>query len=350
MSAVHQFVPKLEPGAVGYHTLEVQRVLRGAGYDSEIYALDFAPAWSDRGSPCSEFRPRDENDVLLYQYAIGSSLVDFLMNAPGRLVVNSHTQTPPGLLSGWDLDGAAGVMLGMHQLAAMAQRAVAAFAVSEFNAAELRLLGYQNISVIPVFTPVREYAVSELARHRAGSGAVWLFVGRVSPNKMQHKIVQAFSWYRKVYDPGAQLVLAGGGMEGRYGRALWRYISRLNLDSAVRCAGRISDEELDELYRSSDVFVCLSEHEGFCVPLIEAMRSELPVVARALTAVPETIGDAGLLLDTSRPSIVAAAVHRVLEDDALRKNMVAAGTARAMTFDPGVCAAAFLDAIRGVVA
>lgn len=347
MKRAHQFTPKLEPGAVGHHTLEVQRTLRAAGWESEIFSLEFHPDWEHLGRPIAEYaRHPSPDDVVIYQYAIGSSVADMVMELPGRLIVNSHNQTPPEMLFGWDPALVQGVSWGIQQLTAMAPRAAAAIADSTFNAEELLALGYRNVSVVPVFTPTHTRVTRAGIENVRESGTRWLFVGRIAPNKMQHKVVQAFAWYRSTYDHAATLTLAGGGYESRYGRALRRLISKLKLNDAVVRAGRVSDDELDQLYADADVFVCLSEHEGFCVPVIEAMRAEVPVIARGVTALPETVGDAGVLLTTSRPSVVAAAAHRVSTDPAVRAALVQRGLRQAERFAPASSEQALLAALE----
>ena len=134
-------------------------------------------------------------------------------------------------------------------------------------------------------------ALDRLQRGKASGGADWLFVGRLSPNKAQHDIVQAFAVYRRCYDPQARLTLVGGSSSLRYERALRASIAALGLGDSVRMPGSVSDAVLAAHYRTADVFVCLSDHEGFCVPLLEAMHHRLPIVAFAATAVPETLGE-----------------------------------------------------------
>jgi len=352
--AVHQFVPKLEPGAVGAHMLEAQRVLKAAGHESEIFAMEIDPRWSDRGLPLSDYGsrvPRRASDVIIYQYAIGSPLADIARTFPGVLVVNSHTQTPPELIGGWEPGARAGVALGLHQLTELGPASRLGIAVSAHNAAEMKAAGFSDVAVVPVLTRKSYFGVgTSSSRCQPESGAQWLFVGRLAPNKMQHRIVQALAWYRAAYDADAQLQLIGSGENGRYGRALRRYIRDLELDDVVSLTGSIDNASLVEAFSTADVFVCLSEHEGFCVPLLEAMQAELPIVARATSAIPETVGGAGVLLDTSRPSIVAAAVHRVIADSELRERLIVAGRARAEAFAPERVAEAFLAALEPVLA
>ncbi len=174
-------------------------------------------------------------------------------------------------------------------------------------------------------------------------------MGRVAPNKAQHDVVKAFAWYRRVFDAGASLTLVGGVSAGSYWSALERFVDELGLSGAVRLAGSVSDGELEGLYRSADVFVCLSEHEGFCVPLLEAMAHGVPVVALGAAAVPETLGDAGLVLESKRPPLVAEAVARVMGDDALRRGLVEAGRHRLEHFSLARSRQTLLDALQPIL-
>jgi glycosyltransferase involved in cell wall biosynthesis len=152
--------------------------------------------------------------------------------------------------------------------------------------------------------------------------------------------------YRAVWDPDARLFLVGGTSAGPYQLALSALIERLGLHDAVHLVGSVPPGALGAHFATADVFVCVSEHEGFCVPLIEAMWWGLPVVAFASSAVPETVGDAAVLVPDKTPATVAAAVDRVVRDPSLRAALAARGKARVEYFAPQRTAAALLDAVR----
>ena len=177
---------------------------------------------------------------------------------------------------------------------------------------------------------------------------IWLFVGRLAPNKCQHDLIKALAAYRRLYDPQARLHLVGGSSSNAYRTALEAFVDHLDLGEAVFLHGGVSPGALVAHYRAADVFVCLSEHEGFCVPLLEAVHHRLPVVALAEAAVPETVEGAGVLLPAKEPARVAAAVHRVLGDPDLRAALVVAGTARLADFALERTRPVLLDAIATV--
>ena len=174
---------------------------------------------------------------------------------------------------------------------------------------------------------------------------MWLFVGRVVPNKGFHDLLAAFAVFRGVWGSGARLVLAGSGSEGSYGVALRGLAQGLGLGDSVVWAGSVSGEVLAGWYGAADVFVCLSDHEGFGVPLAEALGAGLPVVAFDAGAVAGTLGGAGVLLGDKSPAAVAAAVGRVLGDGALRGRLMAAGRRRAAELHPDRSAEVYADAL-----
>lgn len=340
---LHQFVPTFEPGAVGAHMLELQRLWRESGRgESEIFTEHSrwpgveAHRFDEYGT--KKF-PAGRDDVLVYQMAIGSVVADFVGRRRERLVLNHHNLTPVEYLEKWEPTATWGVQWGHKQLRELSGRATLAVAVSEYNAAQLRDAGYRHVEVAPLFVNVdamdsdREAeSVEALSSAKSDGGVDWLFVGRLAANKCQHDVIRAFAMYRRVYNPSARLHLVGGGGGESYRAALDGLVSTLGLRGAVSITGPVSAGALAAYYRTADVFVCLSEHEGFCAPLLEAMHHSLPVVAHAAAAVPETLGAAGVLLPSKEPAVVAAAVDRVLSDQAVWWSLVNAGRKRLQDF------------------
>jgi len=167
---------------------------------------------------------------------------------------------------------------------------------STYNALELTDEGYPDTAVVPILIDFADYdaapdaaTLTRLRRRAEGGGAQWLFVGRVAANKCQHDVVAAFAAYRELFDRNARLSIVGGRTLLLYARALERLADELGVAGAVDFTDNLTFPQLLAQYRSADVFVSLSEHEGFCVPLVEAMHFGVPTVAFASTAVPETV-------------------------------------------------------------
>lgn len=348
MVAVHQFVPTFAArDAVGTHARHARAVLRELGVESEIFAEGIAPGAARRQAHhYTRFGRRTgtgahdrDRTWLLYQLSTGSKLADWLLARPEPKLVNYHNVTPFSTFAPWEPVVGAELKRGREQLAAFAPETELGIAVSAYNEAELRAAGYGRTTISPVLVDLDAFVadpdpktLDRLHTAKAAGGADWLFVGRVAPHKCQHDLIKAFALYRRVFDHRARLHIVGGMGSHAYWSALERYVRALGLRRNVFLVGSVPDAALAAHYRAADVFVCLSGHEGFCVPLIEAMRDRLPIVAFAAAAVPETLADAGLLLDRKDPATVAAAVHRVVADPVVRKALVAAGVRRAAAF------------------
>jgi glycosyltransferase involved in cell wall biosynthesis len=356
VTAVHQFVPALLPrDATGDHTLALRDALRGAGWESDIYV---EAAHEDLWPQATYFERYPERakpgDLLLYQLSTASPVAEFLLGRPETLVLDYHNITPSSYYDGWEDHTSDKVALARVQAAALAPAATLGIADSAFNAAELRHMGCRATAVVPILVdiadrkPPLDEAESARLAHQHGSATVLLFVGRISPNKTQHHLVEALWLYRRWYDPEARLHLVGPAFTESYVEAVFALAEELGLADAVRHGEHLSDAQLAAWYADADVFVCLSEHEGFCIPLLEAMQSGLPIVAFAAGAVPETLGPAGLLLESKRPGVVAAAVDRVRRDDVLAGRLVTAGHRRLEDFQLATTRTRFVEVLTGL--
>lgn len=337
--AVHQFVPTLNPhDATGTHTLLLRHILRGAGWRSEIFAEaihdDLAhEAYKHWMYPAHTAA----GDVHIYQFSTSSAVAGYLADRSEPLIVDFHNFTAPELFAGWEPHTEARCALAHDELVLLARRAELGLADSRFNELDLRRAGYRRTAVLPVLVdyqrvgshaPSDSRVAAELASLKARGGADILFVGRIVPSKQQHELVKALWAYRRLYDPSARLHLVGGTSSFAYLKALRGFIHDLGLADAVRLAGEVSDAALRAYFGAADVYLSLSVHEGFGVPLVEAMAAGVPVVARGVGAVAETVGDGALLLAADDPSYVAAALRRVCTDEALRRRLVDAGRRR----------------------
>lgn len=337
VTAVHQFLPSLAPrDAIGAHILAAQAVLRGMGLHSEIYADRIHPEMAALARTFDTHGGRRRRgDMLLYHASIGSRVADYLAGRAEPRLLYYHNITPVGSVRRWEPALCAELAQGRRQLSEWAPATLHALAVSSFNESELIRLGYASTSVAPILFdcdapdpgPHRKKTAA-LARARERGGADLLFVGRIVPNKAQHDLVRALYLYRRLYDPRARLHLVGMPASRAYRRALSGLVARLGLGDAVDLPGSVGPAELVAYYRNADVFVCLSEHEGFCVPLVEAMHHRVPIVAFAAAAVPETLGDAGVVLPAKDPLSVSVALARVLGDAALRTRLAGAQARR----------------------
>jgi len=355
---LHQLVPSLvSEDAVGSHTLAVRDLLREAGYRSEIYAEEIRVPGALGVRPWREARLRDrlERPRYIYQGSIASNMADFLATRADRAVVNYHDVTPAPLVERWD--PALGLLLrrAVAELATLSRRAHGVIATSATTEGVLLAAGVVHTTVVPPLVdgaafsaPPDPARLAALAARKRDGGADWLFVGRLTPHKGQDVLVGALAAARRAGRPADRLWLVGRPGPPAYVAALREHVARLGLVGAVELTGPVSAGELAAHYASADVFVCASAHEGFCVPVLEAMSRDLPVVAYAAGAVPDTMGDGGVLVAERRPSALAAAVRVVLADPAARARLVAAGRRRSAALDPAKTRSAFLEALAGL--
>jgi len=336
VTAVHLFVPMLHRrDAVGEHTRSLRDLLAGSGVRSRIYVEHPDPQTVDETRPYLEYeQDAAPGDVLVYQVATRSDMAGWLGRRPEPVVLNYHSITPPRFFAPWNNGIARLQAAALVELADLAPRSVLGIGVSRFDADELREAGCPETRVVPVanveLPPVSPdpAARAALAARAAGRGPWWLSVGRLAPNKAHQDAIAALFAARADGAPGAHLTIVGSPPEPNYGRALRRYVADLGLDDAVEFVSGISPGELAARYAAADVLVMLSEHEGFGVPLVEAMSQGLPVVAFDAGAVGEVVGGAGVLLRDKGPRRVAAEVAALLADPGRRDALVAAGRAR----------------------
>ena len=256
--------------------------------------------------------------------------------------------TPPHLYAAWDNALARHQLLAQAQLRQLASRSTLGIAVSAFNEAELREAGYGRTAVVPpaAMVPIVTGAAADVAPRRAG--ARWVCVGRLAPNKGIELAVMGLLVTRQHHDPEAALTVVGRSVVPPYTAAVRRFIDEMGLHDAVTFTGVVSDADLVAAMAGSDVLVVTSQHEGFGVPVLEAMASGLPVVANRAGALPEVVGDGGLLVDATDPWALAGAVTRVLAEPDLRRSLTQAAARRLADLDLASAAERAVDLVAAL--
>jgi glycosyltransferase involved in cell wall biosynthesis len=350
--SLHQLVASMVPNdATANHTLEVRRALKRAGFHSEIFALAVHPALEDQVRLVQDLPRGDARTGLLYQFSSASPLADQLAGRRERLAVNFHNVTPPASFTRfepgirWALEAA---RVQLDQLARLQPLGICDSAV---NAADLAAHGVRRRVVVPVLVDLAAFDAepdpATAERLSAAPGPRWLFVGTVAPHKAQHELVQALLVHRRTYGAATRLSLVGRVISPAYAAALRRYLAAVGLTDAVELAGEVDHRQLVAHYRAADLFVTVSRHEGFCVPVLEAMATGLPVVARAAGALAETVGTGGVVLDAhAGPATVAAAADLVTRDPATRAALAERGRRRAAELSLERTAPRFVDVVE----
>lgn len=328
--SIHQLVAGYQRGdAISNTAVLMQRIFRDWGHPSAIYC--------ERGRTSPELRPevRDldtlaqscrPGDIALLHLSIGCRANLLFPSLPCRKVILYHNITPDHYFRHLNPAMAESLAEGRRQAAALAGAAELNLADSAFNARELAAMGYESAGVLPLLVDLRgmHREISTAFRARFDDGAVnVLFVGRVVPNKRHDDLLRVFDAFQHTVEPRSRLLIVGSfhGAEV-YHSLLLGAVHALELKRVV-FTGAVSQAELNACYRCASVFLCMSEHEGFCAPLLEAMHHDLPVLAADAAAVPETLDGAGILFHERNPALIAETMGRAVQDPAFREAVLA---------------------------
>jgi glycosyltransferase involved in cell wall biosynthesis len=342
---VHQILATLGYGdAIGNEVLGITRALRAAGYTSDIIVETADPRLEhltvDYRDIVDDVGP---DDLLIHHFSLGSRASRTAFALPCRMMLIYHNITPPEYFLGVHDQLVRQCYHGRRELLPYRSRCDLALGDSEFNRQELESLGFPRTGVLPVVPDFSHLATTPDTRVYDAYDDDWtniLFVGRLIPNKRPDNLIRFVHAYQTLYNRRTRLILAGsyGGFD-TYLAQLHTLIADLGV-SNVHILGQVSNEELTALYDVADLFLCASEHEGFCVPLMEAFHKRVPVMAYAATAVPATMDGGGVLYDSTEPRRVAALMHATLANVAREDTLLAsqdAALARLLARDfPGL--------------
>jgi glycosyltransferase involved in cell wall biosynthesis len=250
--------------------------------------------------------------------------LDLIRELTCRVAIKYHNITPPKFFAGISQEYERVCQHGRDQIKDIVRADRDLYlADSEYNLWELLLEGVEKSKafVVPPFHHVdrllRSAPDDEIINTYASEKIKVLMVGRVAPNKGHSTLIDALAIYRNEYDSDAQLLIVGKEPEHLepYSEALYKKIESLNLGDSVVFTGSVSDEQLKTYYLVADFFMMASEHEGFCVPLIEAMAMKVPIIACASSAIPGTVGKAGLVWKERNPYLLAESINYLANDE-----------------------------------
>jgi glycosyltransferase involved in cell wall biosynthesis len=334
--------------AVTNQALRWRRVFEEWGWIGDDYAAYIAPGLPNgRLRAVRELRPAPDEIVLLHYSGYVRGLEELAERSPRTLLI-SHNVTPARYFWAHEPVTAAHCALAQVQLAELARGVTRLVGVSEFNAQDLRRLSGRAAAVIPILFDARRLPPPPHDAPLTG-GPTILFVGRLTPHKRQDLVIRAFALYRRS-QPEARLMLVGTPMNEEFGSQLRSLADEL-APGGVTLRSGISPDQLADIYRAADVFLCLSEHEGFCIPLLEAFHYDLPVIARDSGAVAEVVGDAGILVSAlDGISVIAELVRILVEDNELRAELRARGERRLGSFDPRRTVALLRETVEDLAA
>lgn len=330
---IHQLLHTLSYGdAISGEVLALQRCLQELGVDSEIFAINIHPKYKGRARDYRELE-RDFDGKVVLHYSLGSPLNDLYRSLTSAIrVLVYHNITPPEWFDGVNPRVVRDIKAGLADLSTLCKESDHLLSDSHFNADELLALGFQSDVLELPIDPARwtEESNSGIASLLKNDPVLHLLhVGRVAKNKKIEDVIKAFYFLHHHLEPRSKLWLVGIDTDTEiYSFALKRMVYQLKLDKAVTFTGGMSDSEVRAFYENASVYLTLSEHEGFCLPVVEAMHFGLPVIAFAQGALPATVGRGGIIVNEKNPAGIAELALKVYRDPALRSELKERGRAR----------------------
>lgn len=328
--------------AVTNHIVEIDRRLSSWGFTSYIYGSSIAAAPVDKARPDSAYVPalKNPDDVLIYHYSAYCDNYTLFRGSSHRKILVYHNITPAEYFRPYDAMYESLCARGRLTLTELTDCDLA-MGVSEYNRQELVRAGFaaERTGVLPLFLGVDDFESTprnaSLYRYlKSGDVANVLFVGRVAPNKGFEDLIKIFYHYHRYVNRRSRLILVGARFLPRYDQVLDALVARLRLADSVVFTNRVSLRDLKTCYEAADLFLCASRHEGFCVPLLEAMYFDVPIMARAAAGVPYTLGQAGVQFYELDYSLLAEVMHLLITDGTLHRQVVATQRQRLGEFAP----------------
>lgn len=352
---VIQLLPTLAFGdAVGNDTLALMQVISQMGYETGIFAESIDERIKNKNiKPAYKVPYMGPDDVLIYHMSIGSALTYEIENFKCRKIMIYHNVTPPEFLEDYNPFTGDACRQGLKQVQYLSDKFDYCLADSEFNKQELIKMGYTcPIDVLPILIPFDDYKKApskRMLRRFDDDFTNILFTGRIAPNKKQEDVIKTFYYYKKYFNPKSRLILAGSyyGMENYY-HSLKMFVERLQVED-IYFTGQIKFNEILACYHLADVFLCMSEHEGFCVPLAEAMAFNIPIIAYDSSAIGGTLGGSGILLKDKNPLEAAAMIHQVMSRPGLKEDVVYNEKLRLKDFEHDVIQAQFEKYLKAFI-
>lgn len=327
-----QLLPTIAYGdAVGNDTMALREALQEFGYETHIYAeIIDKRRTEDFIHYYTELPKLGKDDLIIYHFSTGSAVMtSILQEVDCRKIMIYHNITPGHFFEDYDPGVQILVDSGREELARIKDLFEVCICDSAYNMEDLKAIGYEcPMEVLPILIPFEDYdkepSKNIIAEFKEEGYTNFLFVGRVVPNKKQEDVIRAFAYYHNYYNEKSRLFLVGNPVIGKYMQRLALYAAKFGLADEIKFTGSIPFRDILAFYSIADVFLCMSEHEGFCVPLVEGMYFNIPVLAYGEAAVTETMGEGTGRIDDKSPAYVAACADYVIKHPEVREKLILA--------------------------
>jgi glycosyltransferase involved in cell wall biosynthesis len=345
---IHQLLPNMAFGdAISNHALELKRLLKSWGYASEIYAQTRERFVLHQCKSINDYQicSDSKKSVVIYHYSIGADRVtQVFQKTVARKILIYHNMTPHQYFQKYNQQLYLLLKHGREDLSKLSKLTNLEEGVdlcigdSDYNVQELRELGFRKIESLPILLDFKAFEKTppdpNRLKYLTRDWTTFLFTGRVVPNKAIHDVIRAFAYYQRNIERRSRLLLVGSIPFGAYYQELLLLAQSLGVEENVFFSFHVKFSELVAYYHVADLFLCMSDHEGFCVPLLEAMYFNIPIVAYAATAVPQTLGSAGILVKQKDPEVVAELCYLLMKNLPLRNRVIQNQKKRLEDFDP----------------
>ncbi len=339
--------------AISNHAINIYKILKKNGYETAIYAVNHDTRLDETMVRSMKEMPElKENDLIIYQMCQSSSINTMIKSWKCKKACIYHNVTPPEFFLPYDSFQSRFQQKGLKEIGKLKETFDYVWGVSRFNCDNLIEMGYdrEKISVSPIlldFSDFRQEPDQKTVNRYSDNWVNILFVGRIAPNKKQEDIIRAFAYYKKYVNKKSRLILVGSFFNSSYQHCLEKYIEQLEVEDVI-FPGHITFKEILGFYSVANVLLCMSEHEGFCVPLLEAMLFDVPIIAYGAAAIPETLAGSGILLKDKDPAKVSYAIEQLVSNEDLRRKVIEKQRQRLDDFDLEKLGNVFLEQIKRI--
>ncbi len=352
MKIIQMLVTLQKGDAIGNFTLKLYEKLNAEGYDTEIYAYNISSGIKTAKN-MSHFKGVEEEDLIIYQMCEGHMINEIIKDLKCKKMAIYHNITPAKFFEEYGKMYYEFQNRAVEVISSLKDTFDHCVADSEFNKTDLISMGYEGdkIKVLPLIIDFDDYQkdpdMNIIEKYKDDYVNI-LFVGRIVQNKKFEDIIRIFAYYHRFVNPKSRLFLIGSFFIPEYTDVLQSYIAYLGLLDSVIMPGHSSFAEILGYYRCADVFLCMSEHEGFCVPLVEAMMFDVPIVAFSSCAVPQTLGGSGVLTDNKDPKKISRIIDKIVSDTDYCKEIIWGQRERLKYFAPDIATERYMEEIRSV--
>ncbi|GBF43629.1 glycosyltransferase [Leptospira ellinghausenii] len=322
---IHQFSAGFQLGdAISQEMLEIKRLLAKEGYQGNIYAENVLSSDRKFAEKIAKVKIH-ANDVIVYHHSIHSKVLDFLLQYPNKKILIYHNVTPENFFEPYDLRFSYLLRKGREDLEIIRENFQHSFAVSNFNLSELIHLGFNHAKHFPLHLNFQKWDHNHIeSKFKTFQFPSFLFVGRIAPNKCQDDLIRFARAWKSNFGNQFSLRMLGfcNPDQQSYLDELNFMISQLDLQNEVKIISYVDENMVKQIYQESNLFLSMSEHEGFCVPLLEAMHFQMPVVAYAAGAVPETLGNSGILFENKNFDQLTKDISKIFTNIEYRNSLI----------------------------